>query len=166
MSVFDKFKNLLGLEDDYVDEDYYDDDYINKDYYDKKEDYSDSQEPVVEYQEPVKPATNRFKKSNVVSINDNFSSDRVKILIHEPINYEDAPPVLDDIIAKNVVVLNLEMLEIDVKKKTFDFVSGGIYAIDGKIQKVSKDIFVIAPKEIEIDGKLKDQIQSKGFYQL
>ena len=54
----------------------------------------------------------------------------------------------------------------DLKNKIFDFVSGGIYALDGKMQKVTKDIFVLAPNGIDIDGKIKDQIQSKGFYQL
>lgn len=164
MSGFDKFKSLLGMEDEYDDE-YYDEDYLNRDYYDNKEDLEENREQVRDYSDS-KVGSNNYKNSNVVKINDDFSSDRVKILIHEPINYEDAPPVLDDIIDKNVVVLNLEMLDMDIKKKAFDFISGGIYAIDGKIQKVSKDIFVIAPKELEIDGKLKDQIANKGFYQL
>lgn len=164
MGKFDKFKSLLGLEDEYDDE-YYEEDYLEDDYYDNSQDFK---EPDFkdEYVEPSVSTQNRFKKNNVVPFNDNYSSDRVKILIHEPISYEDAPPVLDDILSKNVVVLNLEMLDIDLKRKAFDFVSGGIYALDGKIQKVSKDIFVIAPKELEIDGKLKDQIASKGFYQL
>ncbi|WP_237036267.1 cell division protein SepF [Mediannikoviicoccus vaginalis] len=164
MGKFDKFKSLLGLEDEYDDDEYYERDYLDEDYYDDVRDY-DEPEIKEEYSEPVS-TSNRYKKNNVVPFNDNYSSDRVKILIHEPISYEDAPPVLDDILSKNVVVLNLEMLDIDIKRKTFDFVSGGIYALDGKIQKVSKDIFVIAPKELEIDGKLKDQIASKGFYQL
>ena len=32
MGVFDKFKNLIGLDDDY-DDDYYEDDYYEDDYY-------------------------------------------------------------------------------------------------------------------------------------
>ena len=164
MGKFDKFKSLLGLEDEYDDDEYYERDYLDEDYYDDVRDY-DEPEIKEEYSEPVSTSS-KYKKNNVVPFNDNYSSDRVKILIHEPISYEDAPPVLDDILSKNVVVLNLEMLDIDIKRKTFDFVSGGIYALDGKIQKVSKDIFVIAPKELEIDGKIKDQIASKGFYQL
>lgn len=165
MGVFDKFKNLIGLDDDY-DDDYYEDDYYEDDYYneDNSKHTEESHNSTNDYINDNE--VNKFKKNNIVSFKDNYVSDRVKILIHEPITYDDAPLILDDIIAKNVVVLNLEMLEIDIKRKAFDFVSGGIYAIDGKMQKVAKDIFVIAPKELEIDGKIKDQIQSKGFYQL
>ena len=158
MGVFDKLKSALGFEDEYEDEyeeDLYSDNYIsNSNKSEEKYDYSDNN------------YDSNYKKSNIVSIKDSHQTDSVKILIHEPINYDDAPAILDDIINRNVVVLNLEMLEIDIKRKTFDFVSGGIYAINGKMQKVTKDIFVIAPKNLEIDGKIKDQIASKGFYQL
>lgn len=97
--------------------------------------------------------------------NNSTSSDRVKINIHEPVAYNDSPAILDSIIDHKVVVLNLEMLEMDVKKQVFNFVSGGIYALKGKIEKVTKDIFIIAPKDVEIDGSLKERIEDKGFYQ-
>lgn len=92
--------------------------------------------------------------------------DKTKINIHEPITYDDGPAIIDDIVAKKVVVLNLEMLELEKKKQIFEFILGGIYALKGQVQKVTKDIFVLAPKDVTIDGKLKEQIQAKGFYQL
>lgn len=172
MAFLEKFKDLLGLDNDDYEDDYFDDyDDYEDDYYEEKssEDNLLTEEDTKEKDyNKIKEGNsfNKFKRSNVVNISDGYESEKVKILIHEPITYDDSPNILDDIISKNVVVLNLEMLEIDVKRKTFDFVSGGIYAIEGKMQKVTKDIFVIAPKELEIDGKIKDQIQSKGFYQL
>ena len=35
--------------------------------------------------------------------------------------------------------------------------------MEGKIQKVSKDIFLLAPKHVEIDG-LKDELKTKGIF--
>ncbi len=164
-----KFKNLIGFGEDFDEE--YDDDYYNDDYYDNNHYEETHKETSETKSEPKKEESyntyDRFKKNNVVNIKDSgVTADRVKIVIHEPIMFDDAPLVLNDILGKNVVVLNLEMLEMDNKRQIFDFVSGGIYAINGKIQKVTKDIFIIAPKGVEIDGKIKDQIQSKGFYQL
>ncbi|MDU2640292.1 MAG: cell division protein SepF, partial [Finegoldia magna] len=87
--------------------------------------------------------------------------------IHEPISFDDAPKVIDVILKNEVAVLNIEMLEKDVKQRIFDFVSGAIYSLDGKMQKVTKDIFVLVPKGVEIDGKIKDQItKNNGFFQL
>ncbi len=158
-----KVKGWLGLGDEYDDE-YYEeyDDYPEYDEYESPYKEKDSSED--QYEEE-KSSYDRIKRSNIVNIKDN-AQDRVKIIIHEPIHFDDAPAVLDDILARKVAVLNLEMLELDKKRQIFDFVSGGIYSLDGKIQKVTKDIFVIAPNGIDIDGKIKDQIQSKGFYQL
>ncbi|WP_099203112.1 cell division protein SepF [Miniphocaeibacter massiliensis] len=163
---FNKFKNLIGFGDDF-DEDY-DDDYYNEDYYDDRHyDAEPKETSEVKTESKKEESYDRFKKNNIVNIKESSATtDKVKIVVHEPIMFDDAPLVLNDILSKNVVVLNLEMLEMDNKRQIFDFVSGGIYAINGKIQKVTKDIFIIAPKGVEIDGKIKDQIQSKGFYQL
>ncbi len=43
---------------------------------------------------------------------------------------------------------------ISLKRQIFDFVSGGIYSLSGKIQKVTKDIFILA-------GSLKEKEKSK-----
>lgn len=158
-----KVKGWLGFGDEYEDE-YYDE-------YDEYSEFDDYESPYSEETdldnniEEEKNSFDRIKRSNIVNIKEN-AQDHVKIIIHEPIHFDDAPAVLDDILSRKVAVLNLEMLEIDKKRQIFDFISGGIYSLDGKIQKVTKDIFVIAPKGIDIDGKIKDQIQSKGFYQL
>ncbi|MGO4987969.1 MAG: cell division protein SepF [Gallicola sp.] len=158
-----KVKEWLGFGDEYNDE-YYDE-------YEEYPEYDDYESPYKEEAvedkmiEEDKNSYDRIKRSNIVNIKEN-AQDRVKIIIHEPIHFDDAPAVLDDILSRKVAVLNLEMLELDKKRQIFDFVSGGIYSLDGKIQKVTKDIFVIAPNGIDIDGKIKDQIQSKGFYQL
>lgn len=160
---FDKFKNMIGY-----DEDYYDDEFDDLDYDDDYDDYDDynSYDEEEEELEVLQPSRNissfeSFQKSKAQT-----RGNQVHIKIHEPLKYDDAPEIIDDILSHRIAVLNLEMLDRDKKNKVFDFVNGGIYALDAKIQKVSTDIFVIAPKGFDIDGKIKDQINSKGFYNL
>lgn len=160
--IFDRIKGVIGIEDEYYDDDYdYDEDYGHEteSVTEKVSTESTKEDSYTGYEKSIP------KRSNIVNLQSS-TIDRTKINIHEPITFDDGPHIIDDIVAKRVVVLNLEMLEMDKKRQIFDFVSGGIYALDGKIQKVTKDIFVIAPKDVEIDGKLKEQIQAKGFYQL
>ena len=134
---------------------------------DLEDEYDDYEEEAVVEKQPksvgesyARNAGNKLafekEKSNVVTM-PNIS--RFLISIREPITFDDGTQVLDD-------VLNLEMLEVDKKRQIFDFVSGGIYSLSGKIQKVTKDIFILAPKGIDIDGKVKDQIENNGFYQI
>ena len=83
------------------------------------------------------------------------------ITVHEPLTYDDAPAIIDDLRADKSVVLNFEQLDIDVKRQIFDFVNGAIYALDGDIKNVNKDIFVVAPRNVEIEG-LKDELKNSG----
>lgn len=141
---------------------------------DLEDEYDDYEEEAVVEKQPksvgesyARNAGNKLafekEKSNVVTM-PNIS--RFLISIREPITFDDGTQVLDDVLKGKVVVLNLEMLEVDKKRQIFDFVSGGIYSLSGKIQKVTKDIFILAPKGIDIDGKVKDQIENNGFYQI
>lgn len=106
---------------------------------------------------------------NIVNMTDkNFqATGSVRISIQEPLDYEtDAPKVIDDILNKKVVVLNLEMVEADMRRQIFDFVSGAIYALNGTVEKVTKGIFVISPNGVEIDPAVTDQISEGNYNQL
>lgn len=85
------------------------------------------------------------------------------ITVQEPLGYDEAPFIIDDLRLGKAVVVNFEQLEASVKRQIFDFINGGIYAIDGSIQKVTRDIFVLAPKNIAIDG-LKDELKNRGMF--
>lgn len=167
MGFLDKVKNLIGIEDEYYDEDYADDEYYDSTQVDTDAGVADTSYSVPE-EEPVQksyqePRTSR-RNNNVVSMAG--GNPKMRIAIQEPLTYDDGPQILDDILDNKTVVLNLEMLEVDKKRQIFDFVNGGVYSLSGDIQKVAKDIFVIVPKGVEVDGKIKDTLQNKSLYQL
>lgn len=104
MGIFDKLKKSIGLEE------YYDEDY---DYEDNKVESGSSRPEKIENEiEEIKTIP---KRGNIVNLQTN-QVDKTKINIHEPITYDDGPAIIDDIVAKKVVVLNLEMLELEKKK--------------------------------------------------
>ena len=140
MSNFmDKFKYFIGI-DDYEEE-----------------------EVVEEEVEPLDlPSPTKTKKYNNKVVNIHTNSN-MKIAVHEPLSYEEAPAIVDDLKSRKAVVVNFEQLDSGVKRQIFDFINGGLYAIEGKIQKVNKDIFILAPNSIEIDG-LKDELKSRGIF--
>ncbi|TJX65674.1 DUF552 domain-containing protein [Soehngenia saccharolytica] len=105
---------------------------------------------------------NKAKRNNtkLVSINQNTN---LKIAVHEPLSYEEAPSIIDDLKMRKAVVVNFEQLDLNLKRQIFDFINGGLYAIEGKIQKVTKDIFILAPINVEIDG-IKDELKNRGIF--
>ncbi|NLL82226.1 MAG: cell division protein SepF [Tissierellia bacterium] len=139
MSNFvDKFKYFIGIDD-------YEENIV--------EDIDDDLD--------ISTSTTTKKFNNkVVNIHTNTS---MKIAIHEPLSYEEAPSIVDDLKVRKAVVVNFEQLDAGIKKQIFDFINGGLYAIEGKIQKVNKDIFILAPSNVEIDG-LKDELKNRGIF--
>lgn len=156
MAFMDKMKSWIGIEAD-------EDDYLDDvDYMDDPEDYDYQEEPQQQQEQETYEPRERKRSSNVVSMG-TVSSGKMKISIQAPITYDDGPAILDDIMHAKVVVLNLEMLELDKKRQIFDFVSGGVYSLGGGITKVTKDIFVIAPRGVEVDGKSDDASGTPNF---
>ena len=55
-----------------------------------------------------------------------------------------------------------EYVNKDVARRIVDFISGGVYALDGYIQKVSNSIFLVAPSNYEITNEMaREEIKSK-----
>lgn len=142
MSNFmDKIKYFIGVQDS---EDI------------EREEYDDYEE---EYDAAV---PSKLKKINNKVVNIHTNSN-MKIVVHEPLSYDEAPSIIDDLKSRKTVVVNLEQLDNGIKKQIFDFINGGLYAMEGNIQKVTKDIFIFAPSNVEIDG-LKDELKNKGIF--
>ncbi len=139
-NIFDKFKYFIGI-DDYEDDEYFVDDTPE------------------ELEAGSSPSTKKFS-NKVVNIHTN---NNMKISVHEPLSYEEAPAIIDDLKLRKAIVVNFEQLDTNVKRQIFDFINGGLYAVEGKIQKVTKDIFILAPNNIEIDG-LKDELKNRGIF--
>ena len=148
MAFMDKVKYFLGFGDD---------DEYDEEYYDEEENEVVEEEP----QRESSFFSKKKEKENIVPIQRKTGA--MIITVQEPLGYDEAPLIIDDLRLGKAVVVNFEQLEASVKRQIFDFINGGIYAIDGSIQKVTRDIFVLAPKNIAIDG-LKDELKNRGRF--
>lgn len=104
------------------------------------------------------PSTGRANP-NVYSINTNV---QMQVVVIQPTCYEDAQQICDQVKAKKPVVVNLEQVEYPVAQRIMDFLSGTCYSLEGSIQRVANNIFVIAPENVEISGEFKEEIKSRS----
>ena len=89
-------------------------------------------------------------------------SQAIKMVISQPTTFEQSEEICNFLKEKKSVVLNLEYVNKDVARRIVDFVSGGVYALDGHIQKVSNSIFLIAPANYEITNEMaREEIKNK-----
>ena len=86
----------------------------------------------------------------------------IKMVISQPTTFEQSDEICSFLKEKKSVIVNLEYVNKDVARRIVDFISGGVYALDGYIQKVSNSIFLVAPSNYEITNDMaREEMKSK-----
>lgn len=79
-----------------------------------------------------------------------------KMILLEPRAYSESQQIADHLKSRNSVVVNLKRVTSDQAKRIIDFLSGCIYAIGGTMQKIGVGIYLCAPKNVNIQGKITE----------
>ena len=90
---------------------------------------------------------NRKHESNVIS-HPSFSRSSYEVVIVEPHSFSEAGSIVQNLIDRKTVVLNLHLLDKDQSQRTIDFVCGAAHALSGKPQKVGDMVFVFTPSNV------------------
>ena len=143
MGMMEKVKDFIGITD------------YEEDDYDEEEVVADNNSNKPERMETF------TRKNNVIKVHSNTD---MKVFICEPTKYEDCTKAVDEIKNRKVVVLNIEGMELDDQKQVFEFIKGAVYALEASIQKISNGIFVLAPNNVQIDGRLSDRYERNFYY--
>ncbi|MEE1389905.1 MAG: cell division protein SepF [Clostridia bacterium] len=99
------------------------------------------------------------RKSKVVSMP---QPQQIKMVITQPTSFEQSEEICNYLKEKKSIIVNLEYVNKDVARRIVDFISGGVHALDGHIQKVSNAIFLVAPVNYEIASDLaREEIKNK-----
>ena len=99
------------------------------------------------------------KKTKIVAMPQNPA---VKMVISQPTTFEQSEEICSFLKEKKSVIVNLEYVNKDVARRIVDFISGGVYALNGHIQKISNSIFLIAPVNYEITNEMaREEIKNK-----
>ena len=130
---------------------------------DQVDDEEEENDDVYEYDyddEPAEEKKSFIKKNNkVVTMPQNQS---IRMVISQPTSFEQSEEICGFLKEKKSVIVNLEYVNKDVARRIVDFISGGVYALDGYIQKVSNSIFLVAPSNYEITNEMaREEIKNK-----
>lgn len=178
---FDKFLNMIRLNDEEYDEyDDYDDfdDEFEDDFDDipapvvkkksfKKENSESKREtktaskPVVK--KSAKPETSyrsvpSSSRGKIVPMKS--AASRGEVCVLRPTAFEDSREISDVLLSGRAAVINLEGIDLKLAQRIIDFISGSCYAMAGNIEKISNYIFIVTPESIEISGDIQEVISS------
>ena len=76
----------------------------------------------------------------------------VALKIINPKAYDEAPDIVDFLLAGNAVLINIETLGREHIVRMLDYLSGAVKAIGGIMTKVGKTTLVIAPKNVDVSS--------------
>jgi len=152
MGIFEKFKDLVGVEE--VNDSEITEaelkaaaSQLERKSVDTKSSYTSSSR--TELKDVSKPQNQGGNKT----VNPNTAP--FKLVVTEPKAFDECPRLVDNLKAKKPVIINLEKLESDTARKIFDFLSGATYALNGNVQKISNNIFVFAPESVDITANVE-----------
>ena len=158
MGVFDKFLNIMKLNDDDYDDDFYDD-------FDDDFDSKPSR-PIFNQEElrddyPAEPRRERSTSSgsNITPMRPSTkktSSGAMEVCVIRPKSVDDSREICETLLANSTVILNLEGMDVELAQRIIDFISGAAFAISGNLQRISNYIFLVTPANVDISGDLQN----------
>ncbi len=144
-NLVNKFWNFFGVEQDDEDEE----DLENYDYEQDNEEEEDEGEERRLF----------GRKNKVVSMP---QANQIKMVISQPTTFEQSEEICQYLKERKSCIVNLEYVNKDVARRVVDFISGGVYALNGHIQKISNSIFLIAPANYDIANEMgREEVKSK-----
>lgn len=157
--LFDKFIGIMGFGDDENEEDYlsarYDEEYGNR----REDSFRSTPGSGLDsaVREPIPQAgitgreNSKRKSASVVSIH---TQKQVRVIVVEPVSFEEAQGIAEHLKSRKSVILNLENTDTALSQRIVDFISGTTYALGGNMQKVGNGIFLFVPNNVDISGEL------------
>lgn len=92
--------------------------------------------------------------SNVVPIH--TTSSGLEVCIMKPHSFSDSEKICEALLSGHAVVINLEGFDTEQAQRIIDFISGAVFAIEGKFNRISRYIFICSPGSIDISQDMED----------
>lgn len=121
-------------------------------------DYSESKRERVQ-----RPERQTTTAGRVVPLRSASASKVWEVSIMKPTRFDDSQDICDMLLDERATVVNLEGIDLALAQRIMDFISGAVYALNGKIHQISNLIFIISPENVDISGDYLSYVEQNGF---
>ncbi|WP_310603887.1 cell division protein SepF [Anaerosporobacter sp.] len=132
-------------------------------YIDKDKEDDELQIPVSETRKERTQRLERERSNSSNKIVPIRTSKGLEVCITKPSSFEDSQDICDMLLGGRAAVVNLEGFDPVEAQRIMDFISGCVYAINGKLHQISRYIFIFSPDTVDISGDYLDLVQDEGF---
>ena len=85
----------------------------------------------------------------------NMSSGKQEVVLFHAKTFEDAAKAADELRRRKAVILNMENVDKSLTRRVVDFLSGSVYALDGRVKKVAQSTYLFCPHNMDVVGDLE-----------
>lgn len=152
MSALRKIGSFLGLTDE---------DYI---YEDEVAPATPTRDRAAEREER---AARRERRAEVVAINDSIELEPPVVarnITVAPDSFNDARQIGEEFRSGATVMVNLQSLDAESKRRLVDYMAGLAHGLDGKFTKVAMNVFMLAPRNVEVRDEAGIEVKNDGFF--
>lgn len=83
-------------------------------------------------------------------------SNKQEVVLYHAKAFDDAAKAADELRGKKAVILNMENVDKALTRRVVDFLSGCVYALDGKVKKIAQCTYLFCPHNMDIVGDLEN----------
>lgn len=159
MAFLENFKNAMRA---------YDDEYMeNEATVEETSAFEDIPEPVMDdYTEP-KPKAGVFSRREAKAAptyTPAGEKGKTRLILMNPTDFGEAAEIADNLKERRAVLMNVEKADSETARRLIDFLSGVVYALGGKIMRISAQAYVLTPTNIDLVGDGVPDLESAGIY--
>ena len=85
-----------------------------------------------------------------------MSSNKQEVVLFHAKTFDDAAKAVDELCKRKAIILNMENVDKSLTRRVVDFLSGAVYALDGRVKKVAQSTYQFCPHKMEVTGDLEN----------
>ena len=86
----------------------------------------------------------------------NMNSGKQEVVLFHAKTFDDAAKAADELRKRKAVILNMENVDKALTRRVVDFLSGAVYALDGRVKKVAQSTYLFCPHNMDVTGDLEN----------
>ena len=90
--------------------------------------------------------------------------EKPKVHVVAPGRFADAQQIGDRLRTNQPVIVNLQVVDRDLSRRMIDFCSGVTYALNGSMEKVADQVFLLTPSNVEVSAEEKQRLSERGLF--
>ena len=109
-----------------------------------------------------------YRRGNLTPVTETYEAPKpepdARIITILPRSFNDARQIGEEFRKGHAVIMNVSDIDEVNKRRLDDYASGLDQGLEGKIEKISNSVFLISPKNVDVQDDARATLRHDGFF--